>query len=124
MTTILSVDPQMAGLDDQRLVQFLAHPSGPVRARALPTLGARIASAPLLKKEVFAAAADPVNLELALYAFVKVAWVAGMTILDYGTDEDTLRLKAIVSAWPEPERKGFLAYVKDYQNFDEVMQNA
>ena len=123
MNTILPVDAQMAGLDDQRLVSFLAHASGPIRARALPTIGARIASVPLLKEELFAAAADPANLALTLYAFVKVAWIAGMTVLDYGTAEDIARLKQVVSAWPDSERKGFLAYVKDYRDFDKVMQH-
>lgn len=122
MNTILPVDAQMAGLDDQRLVSFLTHPSGPIRARALPTIGARIASVPLLKEELFAAATDPANLELTFYAFVKVAWIAAMTVLDYGDADDLQRLKQIVNTWPKSEREGFLAYVKDYRCFNKVMQ--
>lgn len=124
METLLPVDPQMAAFDDAKLVQFLAHASGPIRARALPTLGARIAAAPALKEAVFTAAADPVNLSLALYTFVKVAWVAAMTVLDRGTTADFLRLTQVIAQWPAAEREGFLFYIKDYQGFDKLMHEA
>lgn len=122
METILPVDAQMAAFPDEKLIKLLAHPSGIVRARALPTLGARTADSPPLKEAVFAAAADPANLQLEFYAFVKVAWVAALTILDYGTPQDFERLTDTVHAWPEHEQENFLAYLKGYQGFEQLMR--
>jgi hypothetical protein len=120
MNTILSPDPQLTAFDDEKLLKLLAHTSGPIRARAIPTLGPRAAQAPPLMEVLFGAAADPSNLTLVFYAFIKVAWVAAITILDYGTENDLVRLQKVIQAWPQAEQQGFLAYVKDYRNFDKL----
>lgn len=120
METILSPDPQLSALEDEKLLKLLTHISGPIRARAIPTLGPRAAEEPLVKEALFEAATDATNLTLVFYAFIKVAWVAAITILDYGNKDDLVRLQKIVQAWPIVEQQGFLSYVKDYQNFDKL----
>lgn len=120
MNTILSPDPQLTAFDDEKLLKLLAHTSGPIRARAIPTLGPRAAQAPPLMEVLFDAAADPANLTLVFYAFIKVAWVAAITILDYGTENDLVRLQKVVQAWPQMEQQSFLAYVRDYRSFDKL----
>ena len=120
MNTILSPDPQLTAFDDEKLLKLLTHTSGTIRARAIPTLGPRAAQAPPLMEVLFDAAADPTNLTLVFYAFIKVAWVAAITILDYGTENDLVRLQKVVQAWPQMEQQSFLAYVRDYRSFDKL----
>ena len=111
----------MAGFDDEKLLKLLSHPSGPIRARAIPTLGIRIGKSIHLKEALFTAAADPDNLALKFYAFIKVAWVAAITILDNGRNDDFLRLKKVVTQWPENEQSGFNSCIKGYRNFDKLV---
>ena len=120
MEPLLPVDAQMASFDDEKLLQMLGHASSSIRARVLPTLGPRIQNNAHTKEALFLSAADPVNLELTFYAFIKVAWIAAIAVLDYGIAEDYSCLKQIVSQWPATEQRGFLAYIKDYQSFASV----
>lgn len=124
MDTILSPDAQMAAFDNEKLLKLLSHASGPIRARAIPTLGARAATNASLKEALFASAADTDNLSLAFYAFIKVAWIAAITILDYGDKEDYLRLRKIVKEWPQSEQTAFSSYIKDHQEFIKVLHDA
>lgn len=120
-TALLPIDAQMMSLNDEKLLQLLTHASGTIRARALPTLGVRIAERPHLKEALFQSVADPANQTLVFYAFIKIAWVAAIAVLDHGNAVDFQRLKNVVGQWPEHERQGFLAYVKDHRDFDKVM---
>lgn len=123
MDTILLPDTQLSAFENEKLLKLLTHASGPIRARAIPTLGPRAAEAPLVKQALFDAAADATNLTLVFYAFIKVAWVAAITVLDYGDAEDLTRLQRIVEDWPPVEQAGFLSYIKDYRNFDKLFIN-
>ncbi|NML65107.1 hypothetical protein HHL22_07795 [Hymenobacter sp. RP-2-7] len=121
MEVLLPPDAQMSTFDTEKIVRLLHHASGTVRARALPTIGARLTTTPALKEYLFTSVEDPANLQLVFYEFIKVAWIAALVILDYGDTTDLSRLKDLVAKWPLSEQKGFLLYSKDHQKFDKLL---
>ncbi len=120
MKNILPIDDKMQAMSNEELIQLLLHKSAIIRAKAIPTLAARMNIEQSLKTYIFEAAQELRNQTSVLFGFIKVSWIAVISILQYGNQEDKEQVKRIVEQWTESEKQSIIKYLKDYEDFSSM----
>jgi hypothetical protein len=120
MENILPTDDKMQAMSNEELIHLLLHKSAIIRAKAIPTLASRMNIEQSLKTHIFEAAQEAGNQTSVFFGFVKVSWIAVISVLQYGTQEDKEQIKRIVEQWTESEKRSIINYLKDYEGFSSM----
>jgi hypothetical protein len=120
MESILPTDDKMQAMSNEELIQLLLHKSAIIRAKAIPTLASRMNTEQSLKTHIFEAAQETRNQTSVFFGFVKVSWIAVISVLQYGNQEDKEQVKKIVEQWTDSERQSIIKYLKDYEGFSSM----
>lgn len=112
----IPITPAYENLTDAELLHaFLQEPP----ARKAMYYGVLASRLPRFKDVLFKEAICPENRSTDFYAFIKIAWLVVIAVLEYSEDDDFKReiAETIKQHWTETEYDDFINYIKDNPGF-------
>jgi hypothetical protein len=112
---IFVADEPYDTLPTERLQDLLKAGTKGERARAMGAFARRAARETGLRDSLFAALADPANRSLRFMGTVSIAHIGVACVYPPAPGHVKERVKALIDAWPEPDRKDLLWFLRSQE---------